>query len=325
MEKPAIPFARVILAGLFTLITGWAHAAGLNAIEVPEGTDGPALKAFVWSPCSVRPSQIVLGPIVVSGSRDCPVSGEKLPLVVISHGHGGGSLNHHDTAEALADAGFIVVALNHPGDNFSDSSRSADISVMVERPTDIRRLIDYMLTVSTYAAKIDPRRVGFFGFSRGGYTGLVLAGAQPDFHDPTVPCPEPAPICGEIRRNEIPHRPLARDPRIKAEVLADPLSFFSTAASLKNVAIPIQLWGSEEGGDGVLPQNVSALASNLQHKPDFHAVPGSAHFAFLAPCPTAWAKSQPTICEDHPDFDRAAFHEIFNAEVLAFFRRTLTD
>lgn len=74
--------------------------------------------------------------------------------------------------------------------------------------------------------------------------------AIPDFHDPAVPCPDPAPICSEIHRNEIPTQPLAQDPRIKAFMLADPLSFFATKDSLKLIKAPIQLWGSQYGGDG---------------------------------------------------------------------------
>lgn len=42
------------------------------------------------------------------------VNGDKLPLVVVSHGRGGDSVGLHDTAEALADAGFVVAAINHP-------------------------------------------------------------------------------------------------------------------------------------------------------------------------------------------------------------------
>lgn len=305
------------------LVATSVQAAGLTPIEVPAGADGPALKGFVWSPCATQANEVQLGPITVPAVRGCAIAGEKLPLVVISHGHGGGSLNHHDVAETLADKGFLVVALNHPGDNFSDPSRAGDISIMFQRPQDVKRLIDFLLAGWKERAKIDPDRIGFFGFSRGGYTGLVLAGAVPDFGDPTVPCPEPAPICGEIRRNEIPATPLARDPRIKAFVLADPLSFFSTKESLRSVEAPIQLWSSERGGDGVLPKSVAMLEDNLPSKPDFHRVPGSAHFAFLAPCPPALAKSQPEICSDRAGFDRASFHKSFDKEVLAFFRQHL--
>ena len=41
----------------------------------------------------------------------------KLPLVVFSHGTAGWFGGHHDTAAALADAGFVVAAINHSGDN----------------------------------------------------------------------------------------------------------------------------------------------------------------------------------------------------------------
>ena len=299
------------------------RAAGLTSIQVPATADSPALSAFVWSPCAMPPKEVKLGPMTVAAVRNRPIAGSRLPLVVISHGHGGGSLNHHDIAETLADAGFLVVALNHPGDNFSDLNRSGDISIMFQRPRDVKRLIDFLVTDWPQAEKIDPDRIGFFGFSRGGYTGLVLAGAVPDFHDATVPCPEPAPICGEIRRNEIPAEPLSRDPRIKALALADPLSFFSMKESLKAIDVPIQLWSSEHGGDGVLPSNVGALAVNLPHKPDFHVVPGSAHFAFLAPCPPALANSQSEICTDQAGFDRVAFHRSLDATVLEFFRQNL--
>lgn len=316
-------FIKIGLLIALGLVATSVQAAGLTPIEVPAGADGPALNGFVWSPCATQANEVQLGPISVPAVRGCAIAGEKLPLVVISHGHGGGSLNHHDVAETLADKGFLVVALNHPGDNFSDLSRAGDISIMFQRPQDVKRLIDFLLAGWKERAKIDPERIGFFGFSRGGYTGLVLAGAVPDFRDPTVPCPEPAPICGEIRRNEIPATPLARDARIKAFVLADPLSFFSTKESLRTVGAPIQLWSSEQGGDGVLPQNVATLDVNLPSKPDFHVVPASAHFAFLAPCPPGLAKSQPEICADQAGFDRASFHRSFDGDVLAFFREHL--
>jgi predicted dienelactone hydrolase len=56
--------------------------------------------------------------------------------------------NSSDIAETLADAGFVAVAINHPGDTTSDMSRSGDLSVFIERPTDIKRLIDFMIDAS---------------------------------------------------------------------------------------------------------------------------------------------------------------------------------
>jgi hypothetical protein len=45
------------------------------------------------------------------------------------------------------------------------------------------------------------------------------------------------------------------DRRIKAAVVADPLSVFFTAEGLAGITIPVQLWGSEKGGDGVEPHD----------------------------------------------------------------------
>ena len=137
------------LVAVFTLTASLAPAAGLAFIEVPADATGPAIKALVWSPCAVAPDTIKLGAIVTPAARDCPIMGDKLPLIVISHGRSGGALSHHDTAERLADSSFIVAALNHPSDNSANPDRIDDIATMVERPLDIKRLIDFMLTASS--------------------------------------------------------------------------------------------------------------------------------------------------------------------------------
>jgi predicted dienelactone hydrolase len=314
-----IPLALLLTATL-------AHAAGFRFIEAPAGADGLALKGAMWSPCSAAPAEIDLGNVTLLGVKDCPIGGDKLPLVVISHGRGGSFVGHHDIAEMLADAGFVAAAINHPGDTSSDMSRSGDLSVFIERPNDIKRLIDFMISTSPAASNIDPDRIGFFGFSRGGYTGLVLVGANPDWAMASALCEQSSSrICEQIRAKEYPEQPLAHDVRIKAAVIADPLALLFTAASLQGIKVPIQLWASELGGDGVTPHNVAAVDSGLPIKHEYHVVPNSAHFAFLAPCPPALAKARPELCTDAPGFDRGTFHQQFDADVLAFFRAQLGD
>ena len=306
------------------LFAASAQAAGVTTIQIPADAGGPALKAMVWTPCAEPAQEIKIGPYVLAGRRDCPTVGDKLPMVVMSHGHGGSFLGHHDLAEALADAGFVVAAVNHPGDTYSDMSRQAEMSEFIERPTDIKRLVDFMLERAPDAARIDPARIGFFGFSRGGYTGLTLAGGNPDFLNAHVPCPDPnLPICAQLLRKEAPTASFTHDPRIKAFVIADPLNAFPTAESLKDVKAPIQLWASQFGGDGVSPETVPALAAALPTKPEFHPVSGAAHFAFLAPCSPQLAKAAPEICLDGNGFDRAAFHREMNGKVAAFFAARL--
>ena len=64
----------------------------------------------------------------LDGDARTSISGDKLPLVVVSHGDGGSMLAHHDAAEMLVDAGLIVGAIDHPGDSSSDLSRVTDLS-----------------------------------------------------------------------------------------------------------------------------------------------------------------------------------------------------
>ncbi|MGV1764986.1 alpha/beta hydrolase family protein [Rhizobium rhizogenes] len=315
---------RFFLAALFCLAAPLAHAAGFQLIEIPADGPLPALKGGIWYPCAQPAGDVTIGPFTMSVTKDCPIMGETLPLVVVSHGRIGSALGHRDTAETLADAGFVVVAISHPGDNSLDQSRTRDFSVFVERPADIRRVIDFVLGPWPNAGKIDARRIGMFGFSRGGYTGLVAIGANPHFGKRLRLCDgNSSVLCDQVHKGELPE--LAHDPRIKAAMIADPLSVFFTPDSFENVKIPVQLWGSERGGDGVTPESVVAISNQLPTKPEFHAVPNSQHFDFLPPCPAELAKSAPEICADRSGFDRAEFHRKFNAEVLAFFRKHLVD
>jgi predicted dienelactone hydrolase len=314
----------VVVIALCSIAATIARAAGFQLIEVPADADGPALTGAMWYPCGAPPAAIEVGSSTIFGSKDCPVSGARLPLVVFSHGSRGSFLVHRDTAETLADAGFVVAAINHPGNNARDRSRTGDLGGFVERPCDIKRLIDFMLGNSVAAGHIDQDRIGFFGFSRGGYTGLVLAGANPDWAAATSLCLVSSwRICKQMRDKAFPTGRIAHDPRIKAEVIADPFSYFFTAQSLASVRLPIQLWSSERGGDGITPESVAALDKAMLVPHESHVVTNSSHFAFLTPCEPALAARLPEICTDAAGFDRIAFHKKFDANVLAFFRAYL--
>ncbi len=316
------PFLVALAIGLGGMLAGTASlAAGIQSLNIPASASAPALSGAVWYPCAAAPTELKLGPFAISATRDCPVAGTKLPLIVMSHGRAGTFLGHRDTAQALADAGFIVAAISHPGDNAQDSSSSNELAAFVRRPADMRRLVDYLLGAWPSASAIAADRIGFFGFSRGGYTGLVIAGAEPQFGRNAKWCEgRNEEICESLRQGR--PVPLVHDDRVKAAVIADPLSIFFAPESFGAVRIPIQLWRSERGGDGVTPDSVAGVADALPMKPETHVVAGSDHFSFLPPCPEVLRQAAPEICTDAPGFDRAAFHREFNAQVVEFFRRT---
>jgi predicted dienelactone hydrolase len=322
MNATTLLGALTLLALTVALSVDAALAAGIQALNVPAQSSSPPLPGAVWYPCATAPSPTLVGAFVLSVTKDCPIEGTKLPLIVVSHGRTGSFMGHRDTAQALADAGFVVAAISHPGDNAQDSSRTDELSVFVERPADIQRLVDYLLGSWNHASVIDPNRIGVFGFSRGGYTGLVIAGADPYFRRDLRMCAgKSSPLCEEVHRGKL--VPLVHDARIKAAVIADPLSVFFTKDSFGNVRVPIQLWRSEHGGDGVTPDSVTLVAENLPVKPDFHTVANARHFAFLTPCQEAVAAKMSDLCSDPQGFDRAEFHRQFNASVVEFFRHAL--
>ena len=316
---------KLLIAVILCLTATLAHGAGLQAIAVPADAGGPALRGAVWYPCSQPPAEVDFGKFTLPGVKDCPLPDRKLPLIVVSHGRTGSFAGHHDTDEVLADAGFIVAAISHPGDTGSDLSRTDDLSIYVSRPHDIKRLIDFMVGAPAFASSIDHERIGLFGFSRGGYTALAVIGANPDWANVTDRCKEiKTHVCEQIRAKQFPGS-VTHDPRIKAAVIADPLSVFFTANSFGDVKIPVQLWASEFGGDGVQPHSVDIVDKNLPTKHEYHVVPNSGHFAFLAPCPPALVAELPRICADAGGFDRTAFHRQFNADVLAFLQAQLAN
>lgn len=304
--------------------TGAALAAGLRLIEVPSADGKAPIRAAVWSPCAAAPVETRIGPFVLPAVRDCPVVDGQYPLVVISHGFAGTYFSHRDMAAALADAGFIVAALNHPGDNALDMKRAGELSALTDRPADVVRLLDHMLANWKEARLIDTERVGVFGFSRGGYTALVLAGGVPDFANAGLPCPdEQAALCAQMRDRGAVPGDRVHDARVKAVVVADPLNVFPGSGDLRNLKIPVQLWSSERGGDGVAPQDTARLRDDLPVKPDYRMVTGAGHFSFITPCPAEMEKAAPQICSDIPGFDRAEFHRSFNADVVHFFKASL--
>lgn len=295
-----------------------ACAAGIQLLD-----SGPGLKGAIWYPCAAKPQSVPLGSLTVQfidslqGVKDCSVTGTKLPLVIVSHGRGGWYGGHDDVVDALADAGFVVAAINHPGDNGNDSSQRDSLSVWASRPMDMVRLLDFMLNDWKDRGAIDPARIGFFGFSKGGYTGLVLAGAKPDFGRFANFCAEKTGACGQLQNGEAPPSP-PHDARIRAAVIVDPPTVVFTQESLATVTIPLQFWRSELGGGGVDASGTARVARSLPGKPDIHDIPAG-HYGFLPPCSPQFVANLPRLCTDPPGFDRAAFHRDFDARIVGFF------
>jgi predicted dienelactone hydrolase len=250
---------------------------------------------------------------------------------VISHGGGGTFVGHSDTARALAEAGFVVAAVNHAGDTFGDEGRVLELW---RRPQQLERLITFMLTSWRGPVRVDPDRVGAFGFSNGGFTVLVAAGGAPDLKAIKPYC-ERNPqhdLCAALanagidpgRVADLPGEPWLHDRRIAAAAIAAPaFGFAFTRRGLADVKAPVQLWGGSLDTHQPPPGYEDQVRENLPAPPAFHRVEGAGHYDFLPPCDPSLARAAPHICASAGTFDRGRFHERFNAAIVRFFARRL--
>lgn len=321
-----------IITILFALVATPALAAdvGFEEVKIANGTE-PPLTAGIWYPSDTTATPHSLGNFTQTVAPDAPVAGDRLPLVVMSHGGGGWYGGHYDTALALAHAGFVVAAVSHAGDTFDDQS---GVLQLWRRPAQLHRLVDYMLDEWRWHGRLDATRVGAFGFSNGGFTVLVAAGGIPDLSEIAPYCeahPEDD-LCATLKHagvdlhfsSNVPASAWVHDPRIKAAVIAAPAFGFTFGrAGLSSVIAPIQLWRAADDRHQPHPYYEQAVRANLPREPEYHVVANAGHYDFLPPCDAQLSRKVPEICNSLPGFDRAAFHEQFNADVVQFFQATL--
>lgn len=202
------------------------------------------------------------------------------------------------------------------------------------RPRQLSRTVDFMLAGWRGGGRIDPRRVGAYGFSNGGFTALVAAGGVPDLALIDNYCrANPAhDLCQALRAAGVrsvaslpmPPAPWRADARIKAIAIAAP-GFGPTFAGggLRNVTLPVQLWFGADDRHQPGPWYGQAILKELPHRPELHVVRGAGHYDFLAPCPPGLARAVPMICTEADGFDRARFHHDLNEGLVRFFRTHL--
>ena len=307
-------------------------ANGIAFRDVHEPTTDTTMPAVVIYPAAVTApgTSTPLGPYEVAATPGLPVAAGRHPLVLISHGHGGSALGHHDLATTLAGAGFIVASIEHAGDSHRDASGFGTERVLLGRAWQVSALLDMLLADPQLGAHIDPARVGVAGFSAGGYTSLLLLGAKPDFSRRDAYCaeqPSDAEVCVEVPA-QIERLPVTRptaDPRIRAGFVMAPLAIFFNADALKQVDAPVFLYGAM-ADTVLLPRyNVLPVRDGLPNLHTFRSIVGAGHYVFLAPCSSVMSDALPVLCKDSPGIDRDELHSRINADAVKFFRQTLED
>ena len=267
-----------------------------------------------------------------------PATG-RFPLVVLSHGMYGNAMNQSWLAADLAARGFVVAALNHPGT--STWSRDPDDSRrMWERPKDVSRVIDHLLSAAEISAQVEPDRIYMACHSLGGFTAVALAGGRydtPGFEAFCADDPDEL-VCGIFARWHVAATPEDRaqmeadlsDPRIDGFAIFDlgGTRTFS-GASLAAIKAPLLIFGAPHDIDG------SSLDLDVESRALVAALPADrmrylepetrAHFDFLGECRPGTLE---ILKEEEPDDvfvcveaegERRAEHVMIAREVAGFF------
>lgn len=310
-----------------------------------------ALSVVVWYPAAADVRQ---RPVVIPGldifelgraASDAPLAHgpARMPLLVISHGTGGSGLSMAWLGEALAAHGYIVAAVNHPGNNASEPYTVQGFALWWERARDLSETIDGMLADRRLGDRIDPERIGAAGFSLGGYTMIAIAGGVIDvdafvrFCDATNSpgnCTSPPEFPSLVQdfhklMREHPEviaasRESYRDPRVRAVfAIAPPLGPAFPSSSLQRISIPVQIVAG--ASDPIVPiaSNAKYFAASIPGA-KLRIFPGNVgHYTFLDSCTAAGRKSVPQLCTDGPGVERNAIHAETVQLAVRFFHAAL--
>ncbi|WP_406435714.1 chlorophyllase [Streptomyces sp. NBC_00631] len=148
---------------------------------------GPTAPVLSYGPVTLS---VPGRPVDLQLRVSAPATGTGLPVVLLSHGHGGSnnlsSLNGYaPLANLWAAAGFVVVQPTHlssrtlarrladaPGGPYFWRSRAEDMSHIVDRLDEIEN------TVPQLAGRLDHEKIAVAGHSLGGHTASLLLGAR---------------------------------------------------------------------------------------------------------------------------------------------------
>ena len=306
-----------------------AHwSVGFHRLSFLDPLDDQPMRAIAFYPSAQAEGLTKMGNYEVEATEGAKIAIGRYPLLMLSHGNTGTPLALHDLATSLARKGFVVVAVLHPGDNYKDHSRLGTLSNLYGRPMQISAAISATLADADISPYVHDDQVGVIGYSAGGETALILAGAEPDLDRLRRYCqerPEDHDACttkGELIADRDDLVPVS-DSRVRALLLMAPLSLMFGRQTLADVHVPVLLYSGENDSLVFPDMNADALARKLPMEPEFKVIPGAGHFVFMAPCTDEQMTAMPGLCTDAEGVDREDVHRDLIYEAGRFFSKTL--
>jgi predicted dienelactone hydrolase len=309
------------------------------------------LRVTVWYPApdNVEEASLDIGPpgqplfLVGSAAADAPfLDVRRRPVILFSHGFGGTARMMAWFTTNLARAGYIVVAVDHPGNNGLDKMTAPGAIMFWDRPEDLRVALAAVRNDPVIGPHIDARRVGAAGFSAGGFTALAAAGARSDpdrflafckgHPDDGVCKPQkefPLTMEEAQRALEAPENAAelahARDdhsiPEVRAAfAMAPAIVQAFDPASLAAMKTPVAIILGDS--DRVAPPNTNGgVAARTIPGAELRVLPSVGHYDFLSTCTQAAIQAVPLCAELKAQQDKT--HQEALGMAYAFFVRTL--
>ncbi len=316
------------------------------------GAKEHSLHVVIWYPAvdtAVETPQVI-------GSPDAPLflagsamphaafapSLEKLPLILLSHGTGGSAEQMGWLGTALARAGFMAAAVDHPGNNAQTGYTPEGFALWWERATDLSEVLDGLLADPELGTHVDRDRVGAAGFSLGGYTVLELGGARTDISQFFDLCKKGADSAAcnvpEMRGLGTPEQILSavrktsgeslarsgdsfRDPRVQPVfAIAPALGFTLTPESLHAMRLPVEMVVGSADPIAPAAENTGYVRGNVRGA-RMTVLPGVGHYTFLDDCTAAGKQMFPQFCSDGAGVDREVVHRQVDGMAVQFFAR----
>ena len=320
------------------------------------GAQHQELRVTVWYPAAenaVETQQVIAAPnaaLFLAGKAAehaaMAPGPEKLPLIVLSHGTGGSAMQMAWLGTALARAGFIAAAVNHPGNNTLEPYTAEGFVLWWERATDLSEVIDGMLADPEFGPKIDQDRIGAAGFSIGGYTVLLLGGARTDISVLVDLCNKQpdASVCHVPQMEEMgtPEQMLAavrktsgvslarsnesyRDPRVHAIfAIAPAVGMTLTHESLRAMRVPVDIVVGSADPMATPKDNADPIRAQIRGAKET-VLPNVGHYTFLDTCTAQGKKGLGEFCEDPPSVDREQVHAQVAEMASEFFDHALRE
>lgn len=259
--------------------------------------------------------------------RNAPLTSGKYPLILLSHGHGGDRRDRSWLAEELVKKGYLVASVEHYGNSWKTFNKVITLRFW-ERARDISFAISELLTDPNVRERIDPRRIGFIGYSLGGMTGLALGGAKAapigatTFEVTQLKEEFGADVLEEMDFSE--SEMSYADPRIKAMVLLTPAAFAYDGESLKEIQVPVALVASK--GDEILPfdEHAKKVITHLSNKKVKLLRDQASHYVFLNRVSAIGKRYlKPELHAEALEADRAIVHRELGSFIADFFKENL--